>query len=242
MAGSESKHLTYFALMEELEGTGCALCALVLRALERYFDGLVYAKVNDLGIRETLRASHAFCAAHGEMLRQARSALGSAIIHRDVLNSIARQLECASPPAKSPIDWLQAAFDSRQPQENAFLPAEERCPACLHARRAEHNYVNTLLANWNNDELRAAFRRSSGLCVPHLRMVLGGTNDKDTFETIQAIQLEIWQDLIGELDEFIRKQDFRFSQEPKGSERDSWSRAIDLVSGLWQVGGSPSPW
>lgn len=93
MARSQAKHLTYFALLEELEGDGCAHCALVLRALERYFDGLVYEKVNDRSIRETLRASHGFCPAHGEMLRQARSALGSAIIHRDVLNSVARQLE-----------------------------------------------------------------------------------------------------------------------------------------------------
>ena len=238
MARSESKHLTYFALMEELEGNGCALCALVLRSLERYFDGLVYEKVNDPSIRERLRASHAFCAAHGEMLRQARSALGSAIIHRDVLSSVAWQLERESRPAKSPIDWLQTAFDSRQVRKETPLLAGKPCPACLHARRTEQNYVNSLLANWQDEELQGAFRRSCGLCVPHLRTVLGHTAEPGTFEAIKTMQLEIWRGLIAELDEFIRKQDFRFSHEPKGSERDSWSRAIDLASGLWQVAGS----
>ncbi len=238
MARSESRHLTYFALMEGLEGDGCALCTLVLRALERYFDGLVYEKVNDLSIRETLRASHAFCAAHGEMLRQARSALGSAIIHRDVLNSVARKLERETRPPKSPIDWLQAALDARQPQQEVHLLADKPCPACVHARQAEQNYVNTLLANWDDEKLQAAFRRSPGLCVPHLRAVLGRTTDPARFEAIKTIQLEIWQGLIGELDDFIRKQDYRFSHEPKGSERDSWSRAIDLTSGLWRVAGS----
>jgi hypothetical protein len=240
MARSESKHLTYFALMEGLEGESCALCALVLRSLERYFDGLVYAKVNDRGIRETLRASHAFCAAHGEMLRQARSALGSAIIHRDVLNSVARQLEQGTRPPQSPIDWLQAALDTRQSQREGYLLPVAPCPACLHARQAEQNYASTLLANWDDDKLQAAFRRSPGLCVPHLRLTLGSAVDSEKFEAIKTIQLKKWQALISELDEFIRKQDYRFSHEPKGSERNSWSRAIDLVSGLWQVAGSQS--
>jgi hypothetical protein len=238
VARSESKHLTYFALMEGLEGEGCVLCRLVLRALERYFDGLVYEKVNDPNIREILRASHGFCAAHGEMLRQARSALGSAIIHRDILSSVARQLERETQPPKSPLGRLQAALYARQPQEELYLRAERPCPACAHARRAERNYVNTLLDHWDEDKLQAAFRRSIGLCVPHLRAVLGCATDPTTFAAIKAVQLEIWGKLVGELDEFIRKQDYRFSHEPKGSERDSWSRAIDLTSGLWQVAGN----
>jgi hypothetical protein len=238
MARSESKHLTYFALIQELEGDRCALCALILLALQRYFDGLVYEKVNDPGIRETLRASHAFCAAHGEMLRQARSALGSAIIHRDVLNSVARQLERESQLPRSPLDRLQAAFNTRQPQKEVQLLVEKPCPACMHARRAEQNYIDSLLANWDDEELQGAFRRSPGLCVPHLRTVLSRAVEPGTFEAIKTMQLEIWRRLIGELDEFIRKQDFRFSHESKGSERDSWSRAIDLASGLWQVAGS----
>lgn len=240
MAHSQSRHLTYFTLIEELEGDGCALCALVLRSLERYFDGLVYNKVNDVGIRETLRASHAFCAAHGEMLRQARSALGSAIIHRDVLNSVARELEGQTRQPRSRLDRLQAALDTRQPQRSPYLVPEEPCPACLHARKSELNYVSTLLEHWYDEELQAAFRHSPGLCIPHLRVTLGHAVDPEKLEAIKTVQLEIWQGLIAELDEFIRKQDYRFSHEPKGSERDSWSRAIDLVSGLWQVAAGRS--
>lgn len=117
------------------------------------------------------------------------------------------------------------------------MSTTETCPACLHAYQTEQNYVDTLLVHWADEKLQDAFRRSSGLCVSHLRMTLGRTADPTKFEEIKTIQLEIWQGLIAELDEFIRKQDYRFSHEPKGGERDSWSRAIDLVSGLWQMGG-----
>jgi hypothetical protein len=37
--------------------------------------------------------------------------------------------------------------------------------------------------------------------------------------------------LAGELGEFIRKNDYRFSAENVGKEKDSWLRAIELVSG-----------
>ena len=37
--------------------------------------------------------------------------------------------------------------------------------------------------------------------------------------------------LMGELDEFIRKYDHRFSQEEWGSERDSWQRAVAWIAG-----------
>ena len=55
--------------------------------------------------------------------------------------------------------------------------------------------------------------------------------DRDVAERIIAIQQQGWKRLLGELDEFIRKQDYRFREEPIGSERDSWIRAVALVSG-----------
>lgn len=238
MARSHTKHLAYFAFMEALEGEGCPLCFLVLRALERYFDGLVYEKVNDPGIRDALRASQGFCAAHGEMLRAARSALGSAIIHRDLLNTLVRRLERESRPPPSPTDWLRALVHTNHAQQETVLGGADLCPACIYAHEMEQNYVDTLLDNWGDESLQGAFRHSAGLCQAHLRMVLGRATDPAVFEAIKAVQLEIWRGLLGELDEFIRKQDYRFSDEPIGDEGTSWSRAINLVSGVWQAAGS----
>lgn len=238
MKSSHGKHLTYFALMEALEGEGCPLCVLVLGALRRYFDSLVYEQVNDPLIRENLRASQGFCAAHGEMLRQARSGLGSAIMHRDLLNTIARRLERESHSQQSPADWLQGLVQGGRTRHALPLAATLPCPACVYACESEQKYVDTLLGNWGDEELRSAFRSSAGLCLPHLRMTLGRARDPESFEAMKTAQLEIWGELIGELDEFVRKHDYRFSGEPMGEEGTSWSRAIDLISGLWQVAGS----
>jgi hypothetical protein len=41
----------------------------------------------------------------------------------------------------------------------------------------------------------------------------------------------VYRGLHGELSEFIRKHDHRFSQEPFGVEKDSWTRAVAALAG-----------
>ena len=44
-------------------------------------------------------------------------------------------------------------------------------------------------------------------------------------------QKSVWQRLQADLDEFIRKSDQRFRDEPFGEERDAWRRALAAISG-----------
>jgi hypothetical protein len=238
MQGTETKHLSYHALVEALDGDGCPFCTLVTAALERYFRTVLYEQVNDIGMRANLRESQGYCAAHGEMLRQARSALGSAIIHRDIVNTLVRTLEGERPPENTPRSWLRGLVGADHRPQEQVLGGAEPCPACLRVREREVNYADTLLLNWDDERLQRKFRSSSGLCLSHLRLTLARTRDPALFETLRAVHLDLWRGLIGELDEFIRKQDYRFADEEIGAEGTSWSRAIDLVSGSWQVAGS----
>ena len=89
---AENQHTVYYELRDSLGGPSCALCSLALRSMRRYFDALGYERVNDPGIRSAVRAARGFCEVHGRMLREARDALGTAIIHRDVLTVVADAL------------------------------------------------------------------------------------------------------------------------------------------------------
>src|SRR6058998_2400497 len=90
---AENQHTIYFELRDSLGGPGCALCALALRSMRRYFETLGYESVNDPGIRSAVRAARGFCEVHGRMLREARDALGTAIIHRDVVSAVMDTLD-----------------------------------------------------------------------------------------------------------------------------------------------------
>jgi hypothetical protein len=87
--------------------------------------------------------------------------------------------------------------------------------------------------------VQAAFRRSPGLCLPHLIQALRCT-DPTGSKILARLEAERIAALVGELDEYIRKHDYRFREEPWGQEVTSPRRAVELmvgVEGLRGVGG-----
>src|SRR5918911_2541932 len=78
---------------------GCPVCALALRAVGRFIETISYEQVNDLSLREELRAAGGFCHTHAyRWLREARNVLGTALIYRDVLNAMLGGLDDAVRP------------------------------------------------------------------------------------------------------------------------------------------------
>jgi len=66
------------------------------------------------------------------------------------------------------------------------------------------------------------------LCVPHLRVAaVHGAR----FGEIRAETRRTWQLVEGQLDEFIRKHDYRFTGEARGEEQRSFRWAVALVAG-----------
>lgn len=224
-----SRHTPFFELRAALGGPGCAICALTVRTLERYLQGVVYESVNDVRIRTELRATFGLCAGHGAMLREARSALGTAIIERDMLRAAAQQL-AQLPPGGGRS--LRAALFGGRAGELPLAPAGP-CLACQLADKTERELVALLLRHY--DELRADFQGSAGLCLAHLRLAVAAPAAP---AALREDQLAIWARLEAELDEFIRKQDHNAAGEAIGPESDSWSRALDLLSGNWRVAGN----
>ncbi|HEY3229453.1 MAG TPA: DUF6062 family protein [Roseiflexaceae bacterium] len=237
---ADTHHTVYFELREALAGPSCALCTLALRSMRRYFETLGYESVNDPGIRDAIRAARGFCEVHGRMLREARDALGTAIIHRDVIMSVAETLGALAYRPTSLGDRLRQAIGGEwtggtNGRVDALTP-QQPCPACARRQRTDQIYVDALLQHLGDDDLLPRFRDSAGLCLPHLRLALERALDAATFERLRDAQTTIWQRLVGELDEFIRKHDHRFAAEPPGDERTAWSRAVDLVSGQFGLG------
>jgi hypothetical protein len=227
MAEAE-QHSIYYELRDALAGEGCGVCALTRRGLQRYFDALAHEGVGDERLRAQIRGARGFCAAHGRMLRAARDALGAAIVQRDVIGALGRDLAAAQHQPPSIEGRLRRAIRRSGP---APLAAPRGCTACAQLGDIESVYLDGLLRGLREGILTTALGASAGLCLPHLRAALQRAPDSTTFERLRTAQLTAWQRLAAELDEFIRKQDYRFTREPSGAEADSWQRAIGLTSG-----------
>jgi len=223
-------HTLIFEIRAALEGAGCPICLLAQRSLRRYLSALANEGVTDRQQRDEIRAAYGFCAAHGRMLRDGRDALGSAIIQRDMLANLSRALVSERPSPPNVAARLRRAF-RQGGRVNGPLPTSRGCVACEQVIQAEQRYAAALVSGLIDTQTLALFRNSAGLCVPHLRLALLAAPHMEAHSRLCEAQGAIWGDLIGELDEFIRKQDHRFTHEPPGPEANSWRRAIDLVSG-----------
>jgi hypothetical protein len=218
------KDVLYFELLDALAGRGCALCRLALKASDSYINALLHEGVIDVPIREELRNARGLCYRHAwRMAARRGSVLGTAIIYRDVMNALVKALE---EERVAPRGWRgkKDSLDRR-------LAPTAGCPACRLEGDAERRAAKTLLKHMGTSEVADAFSTSSGLCVPHFQLALShaGTGDASTLAAWQGAALRRLRD---ELDELIRKHDYRFRSEPiTEAEADSWERAVASVVG-----------
>jgi hypothetical protein len=217
----QEKHLPYFRVLEALSrGQGCALCALEDAAVSRYLEGILYEKVNDPSIRADLRKSSGFCARHAHRLAALGDGLGTAILYRD---QVALILEALDREARAP-----AGRGRRRTAASADRGGS--CPACRLAEESRARSLRTLLDALPDADMNEALRASQGLCYPHLRAALEHADERHRAELIEIHRPKV-AELLGLLEEYRRRQDYRFASEGDADERDSWLRAVEEAVG-----------
>jgi len=197
---------------------GCAVCHLTQRALVRYLKALSYEQVNDIEVRSELRASRGFCLVHAQRwLALSGNVLGTAIIYRDVITAALRSLD--APPDRGGLRTLLGA-----------RPREAACVACTAEADAQDRYVDAVLGALDDPTLGHTARSSDGLCLPHTRRALerGGRRA----DPLLALARRHAQQIVAELDEVIRKEDYRFKDEPRtDAQRTAPRRAVAWTTG-----------
>jgi Family of unknown function (DUF6062) len=243
-------------LLEAMAKRACPICVLVERIERKAVDLFLYDQVNDISRRDALRASRGLCLQHTAMLAEGRSALGVAILSRDVLRAMTAELEAESnrkerkerkgagaeeasetlasfaPPAVK--TFLAGVLGGQTgAQLAARVGPQAGCPMCEERPRVEAPLIGGLLRNFGDTAFAAAFEACGGLCRVHLVNTLR-VADSATARALAARQAVAWRALEAELDEFIRKHDYRFQGEVLDAERDVWRRALRLTSGWYE--------
>jgi len=209
-----------FEVREALGQPGCAICRVTQRSVIRLLRTIASEQVNDLELRSQLRSAGGFCNPHAyAWLREAKSTLGTALMYRDVLTAAQRELD--SPPrGRRGRTWIRPD-----------RPVND-CPACLAQREAEARYIEALLASLAAEETsRVAFDASDGLCRRHALAAI--RSGRDGAECAAQRTRQVVAALIADLDEVIRKEDYRFRHEPrKDAERSAPARAVGFAAGF----------
>ena len=236
------KSFTYFALLEAFDKQGCPICRFMAEYSLTYLEALFYEQVNDVGLRQKLRASRGFCNWHAWQARQiASSALGVAIMANDLITEEMSRLDrlLRGPPVTllrhGSLDKI--ALKSIR----AFMRGwqqKEVCPACQVVLEHERHALETILNFLGAEDFARRFEHSAPLCTLHTTRVVETQNRHPQLRRLIALQQRKYAHLVGELEEFCRKHDYRFTHESWGAESDAWLRAIELLVGKPAVFGN----
>jgi hypothetical protein len=206
----------------DAQQTACPLCRLVTRSVERSLRALFAEFVNDPPVRERLRRAQGFCAVHTPLLASLGDALAVAILYNDLADAAQARWQA------------EATAGGRRGirmggRRKSAKPPSAPCPACAAAQEAEARYASALAAGLESAEVWAALETGDGLCVAHTERVLAQAKPALAARLRQqeAARLAALQ---AELQELIRKNDYRFRGEPWGAESDAWRRALRKIT------------
>jgi len=219
----------YYALFSAIAQEGCPLCRLVEERITNYLKTWKYEGFTDVTIRAELCRAQGFCHAHTWQLVHMGATLPLAQAYRDVVATIREELQQGKDlnPQPTAGGFLSRMFESKT--------EPTACPACRYKAQAESNIIQNLRQSLNDDDFYQQLTDSDGLCLPHFRLActikLPGGGTGPWLNRLRQAQINRLQRLEQQLDELIRKHDYRFKDEPRGPEMLSWKRAAGLIAG-----------
>lgn len=234
-----SQHTGYYELRDALQETGCAICRLGEKVVARYLAGLVYANANDYQVRAEVKLARGFCNLHAWQLRDCLgSGLDIAVLSGDVLAEWLKALQGFRAQTPPLTFWQRVkgalGLGGGQPDAVALakkLAPQRSCLACQIRDEAESAYLHELLIHWEDPDVQASFAQSGGLCLTHFRQLLNLVTQPAQAEAIVRQQKAALSPLLEQCREFIRKHDYRFSNEMTAEDGEAWIKALEAVSG-----------
>lgn len=226
----------YFDLLETFPKAGCAVCNLLRRDVTNMLDATLYEFVTDPTIQRKFRASRGLCNEHGTQLLKLGSALGIAVLYEQVIDELLTISGQAAPTTQRGLTRRLFSQNSQSALAAALEPTQP-CMACMHQNESEVQFIGILSEHIADKRMQAAYRASEGLCLEHFRQTLNKTTQPEHSKLLTDMQRDIWKRLQDELNEFMRKQDFKNADEAMGAEGTSWQRAVARAGGEQGVFG-----
>jgi hypothetical protein len=227
---------SYFDLLEACVLPGCPVCRLEAKIVGNYLDVMLYENVNDPDTQAALCKSRGLCREHAWLLTEISSspALGIAILYRSVAREIRGELtrEITPETGRPAAGKIKKAPAGTNRMIRSLEP-QGKCPACDHRDKLVDFALNAMLEalDRGDERMRASLRKSQGICRPHLLRALTLAKTVQSSKELETAAAEKLDLLLHDLDEFIRKNDYRFTHEGFGAEGDSWRRILGWMTG-----------
>lgn len=218
--------------VREADDAQCSLCRLLEDEERARLHWLAYQGLADAGLRRRLKESRGFCPRHVRLLT---AVVADETRNLSAIAQVMRELSAAD------AEVLAGARLGRGRRGRASvgrllaaLQPTAACPACEAAAEAAARKTATFAAALAEPAFRELYTQSAGaLCRPHLLAVLARVADHDAAGALVEKHAAGLQRDIEDLDELLRKTDYRSAAEPKGAEQQSPLRSVLRFIGTW---------
>jgi Family of unknown function (DUF6062) len=188
--------------------------------VEQVITSLLYESVTDSGIQAQLDQSFGFCWTHAWQLARRNDILGTSMLHRALVQR-----------------FTVEAGSARRSRQSKKAMSRRPCMLCDTRDETARDTLSDLLTHLEDPDLRRRFEASDGLCHRHFDGALSqGAGQTE----LPRLQTECLARLVRQLDELIRKHDYRFMHEADQGEGNAWLRGVASISGL-NIDRLPAP-
>lgn len=237
----------WWMIREAFERDGCVICNLALEAETRFFQWFFIETYYAQPMLADL-AEGGFCRLHALRLVSRARPYALSATYRVLLDAykarlgkslVATRRELERGGGETGDSLLKILTDRllrnryRGGETRGVAPRKNPCPACRSTSDSAAFAIKVLvesLETGNPPEAATMLRGSDGLCCIHLDEALQQAGPLSRAALLE-VQLAAVEKLEGDLEEYFRKEDYRFAEEPKGKEQHAWRRAISMIEG-----------
>jgi hypothetical protein len=225
-----------------IQQKGCPICRICEEDLEKqwfWFFSESYAEGSGVG----RYISHwGFCKEHSTIIARVGPKWQKSAIYNSVIKAYLPKLEKVE---RGLQEFAQARnIISRKMSRRSVrkllrevVPTGD-CLFCESSRRTARYYTAMLLKGLSDAEVRRLYENSDGLCMQHFFLAVEDADFRHVRQLSELIkkQIRVLRELVNDFEEFFRKGDYRFCDEPKGREQTAWIRAMSRLIGQADLG------
>lgn len=177
------------------------------------------------GNREVPVRTQGFCPTHAWEVARLGARFPLEVAYRTVLQTVSEHLakHAMLPSVSGPMSKLRGWLRKRQQPKRTRSSCQRPCPFCDARTEIEQRVLSTLLDHLEAPAFEETLAQSDGLCLLHMELACA--------QAVLPVQQHWVERLLADLEEFLRKHDYRFLDEPRGPEMMTWRRACDMISG-----------
>lgn len=220
--------------------TECPICSMRKKLETDAIEYTMGPSYMEDDVRE-MTSRLGFCEKHLEQLYKNQNRLGLALILKTHMDKLVNDIERHSSAASKAIAPSLFRKKTEEPAVISYLKnLEETCFVCDKIDNTFHRYIATIFYLYHNEkDFRNKVKNSKGFCTSHYKLLystasehLSGNELNEFLQTLNELYLENMKRVKDDLEWFINKFDYRYTEEPWKNAKDALPRSMQKTNSI----------